>query len=109
MASSLQIYPGEWAILLRYKNGRSNYRGKEREMAEGNKIDRYLNLSGLLCPNPSLITAKKLEDMKSGETLEVVCSDKSVKLSIPDLCRKAKYKLVETREERGLIHFVIRK
>jgi tRNA 2-thiouridine synthesizing protein A len=78
-------------------------------MTEGKKIDRYLNLSGLLCPNPSLITAKKLEDMKSGEILEVVCSDKSVKVSIPDLCRQGNYELVETLNEKGLIHFIIRK
>jgi len=78
-------------------------------MAEGKKIDRVLNLSGLLCPNPNLITAKKLEDMKRGETLEVVCSDKSVKVSIPAFCRKENYELVETREEKGLIHFIIRK
>ncbi len=78
-------------------------------MSEGIKIDRVLNLSGLLCPNPTLITGNKLKDMKPGEILEVVCSDKAVKLSIPDLCRKAKYKLIETREERGLIRFIIRK
>ncbi|MEN8143021.1 MAG: sulfurtransferase TusA family protein [Thermodesulfobacteriota bacterium] len=78
-------------------------------MAEGKKIDRFLNLSGLLCPNPSLITAKKLEDMKPGELLEVVCSDKSVKVSIPALCRRGSYELVETRDEKGLIHFIIRK
>ena len=78
-------------------------------MAESMKIDRLLNLSGLLCPNPSLITSKKLEDMKSGEILEVVCSDKSVKVSIPALCQKGDYELVETREEKGLIHFIIRK
>jgi TusA-related sulfurtransferase len=78
-------------------------------MTEGKKIDRYLNLSGLLCPNPSLITAKKLEDMKSGEILEVVCNDKSVKVSIPALCRDRNYELVETLNEKGLIHFIIRK
>ena len=78
-------------------------------MSEGKKIDRILNLSGLLCPNPNLIAAKKLENMKSGETLEVVCSDKSVKKSIPALCREGKYDLIETREVKGLVHFIIRK
>ena len=78
-------------------------------MAGVKKIDRVLNLSGLLCPNPNLIAAKKLEDMNPGEILEVVCSDKSVKVSIPALCREAKYDLVETVEKKGLIHFVIRK
>ena len=78
-------------------------------MAGVKKIDRVLNLSGLLCPNPNLIAAKKLEDMNPGEILEVVCSDKSVKVTIPALCREGKYDLVETREKKGLIHFIIRK
>ena len=78
-------------------------------MSEGKKMDRVLNLSGQPCPNPSLITAKKLEDMKQGETLEVVCSDKCVKVSIPALCRQENYELVETREGRGLLYFIIRK
>lgn len=78
-------------------------------MGEWEKINRVLNVSGLLCPNPSLITAKKLEEMEQGEVLEVVCSDKSVKVSIPALCRQGHYELVETREEKGLIHFIIRK
>ncbi len=78
-------------------------------MAERKKVDRVLNAGGLLCPHPSLLTAKKLEDMKPGEILEVVCSDKCVKVSIPALCRQGHYELVETREEKGLIHFIIRK
>lgn len=76
-------------------------------MSAGRKIDRVLNVSGLPCPNPSLITAKKLEDMKQGETLEVVCNEKCVKVSIPALCQQENYELVETREARGLIHFII--
>jgi tRNA 2-thiouridine synthesizing protein A len=79
------------------------------KMGERHKIDRILNLSGLLCPNPSMITAQRLERMKRGETLEVLCSDKSVKSSIPTLCRKENYEIVETREEKGLIHFIIKK
>ena len=78
-------------------------------MGEWEKIDRVLNLSGLLCPNPSLIAAKKLKDMKQGEILEVVCSGKSAKESIPALCGQGNYELLETREEKGLIHFIIRK
>lgn len=78
-------------------------------MDEREKIDRVLNVDGLLCPHPSLLTAKKLEEMKPGEILEVVCSDKCVKVSIPALCRQGNHELVETREEKGLIHFIIRK
>lgn len=78
-------------------------------MNKGKKADMILNLSGLSCPNPSLITAKRLEKMDSGETLEVLCRDKSVKVSIQALCRQGNYELIETREEKGLLHFFIKK
>lgn len=41
-------------------------------MGEKIKIDRILNLSGLLCPNPAMITEKRLEGLLPGETLEVL-------------------------------------
>lgn len=78
-------------------------------MGKWKKINRVLNLSGLLCPNPSLIVAKKLDDMAQGEVLEVVCSGKLVKESIPTLCVQRNYELLETREAKGLLYFIIRK
>ena len=78
-------------------------------MGETNKINRVLDLTGLLCPNPSLIAQKRLADMVKGEMLEVICSDRSAKSAIQTLCRKRKYELAETREEKGLISFMIRK
>ncbi len=78
-------------------------------MDEKIKIDRILNLSGLLCPTPAMITEKRLESMLAGETLEVLCTDKKARDSIPNLCRRGSYKLLECREEEGGIYFVIRK
>jgi TusA-related sulfurtransferase len=92
-----------------FQDEKIKYQREKRSVGEWKKVDRVLNVAGLLSPHPSLLTAKKLEDMKAGEILEVVCSDKCVKVSIPALCRQGHYELVETREEKGLIHFIIRK
>jgi tRNA 2-thiouridine synthesizing protein A len=108
MALSLQTKI-EWLPVVHYQDGKITYLQEKHPVAERIKIDRVLNVSGLLSPHPSLITAKKLEDMNPGEILEVVCSDKCVKVSIPALCRQGHYELVETREEKGRIHFIIRK
>ena len=75
----------------------------------GIKIDRILNVTGLLCPQPHLIATKALAEMKRGETLEMISTDKSTKNTIPFLCQKGRYKLLQTREEDGHIHFVIEK
>ncbi|MDF1577399.1 MAG: sulfurtransferase TusA family protein [Desulfobulbales bacterium] len=78
-------------------------------MDEAKRVDRVLDLNGLLCPNPSLITQKRLSDMGKGEMLEVICSDRAAKEAIVALCRKRKYELVGTTSEKGLIRFMIRK
>ncbi|MBU0480531.1 MAG: sulfurtransferase TusA family protein [Proteobacteria bacterium] len=78
-------------------------------MGEAKKIDRVLDLSGMLGPNPSLITRKRLGDLVRGETLEVICSERSVRKAILALCRNSLYEVIETREENGLSSFIIRK
>lgn len=109
VALSLQFKADKRTTQLRNLDGRPKERREVHSVGEWQKIDRVLNLSGLLCPNPNLIAAKKLEDMRQGEIIEVVCSGKLVKESIPALCGQGNYELLETREEKGLVHFIIRK
>jgi TusA-related sulfurtransferase len=73
------------------------------------KVDRIIDVTGLLCPGPDLITRKTLAELEKGKILEVVSNDKTTKNSIPAMCRKMKYRLVELTEEDGLLHFVIEK
>lgn len=82
---------------------------EEYSVGEKNKVDIVLNLTGLRCPNPTMITEKKLEGMQAGEILEVICNDKTARQTIPALCRKASYEIIETREEKGLILYIIKK
>ncbi len=76
-------------------------------MAVKKKVDRIIDVSGLLCPGPDLITRKTLAEMEKGKTLEVISNDKTTKKSIPFICKRGKYRLVEIIEEKGLIHFLI--
>ncbi len=71
------------------------------------KIDRIIDVTGLLSPGPDLITRKVLAEMEKGKTLEVISNDKAMKKSIPSICRKGRYRLVEIIEENGLFHYVI--
>lgn len=77
--------------------------------AQKKKIDRVLNVTGLLCPRPNLIATQTLQEMQKGETLEIICNDKNTRLAIPSLCATSSYHLLEIREEHGLLYFLIQK
>jgi TusA-related sulfurtransferase len=73
------------------------------------KVDRVIDVSGLLGPGPSLLTRGALQELKAGEILEVISSDKGVEQAVMELCGDGGCRLLEVREETGLFHFVIRK
>ena len=51
------------------------------------KSDQTLDCIGLYCPMPIVKTAKKMEDLKVGEVLEVVADDKGIKQDMPAWCQ----------------------
>jgi len=76
-------------------------------VAANKKVDRIVDVSGLLCPGPDLIIRKTLAEMEKGKTLEVISNDKTTKKSIPSICKRGKCRLVGIIEEDGLLHFLI--
>jgi len=73
------------------------------------QIDKILDVQGLPCPTPTVMTGNALRDMKKGMTLQVITSDMTTKESIPSLCAKEGYEIVEVKEENGLIYYFIGK
>ncbi len=73
------------------------------------KFDEELDVKGLVCPRPMVMTMNLLKKMEKGRTLKVTANDSSVKHSIPSLCERAGYALLEQAEEGGSYIFVIRK
>ncbi len=71
--------------------------------------EKTLDLRGLICPRPVIITMSTLKSMEKGQTLEVYSTDSTVKESIPALCERSGYRLVHLADEDGLIHFSIQK
>ncbi len=78
-------------------------------MPKGIKIDRILDVRGLLCPRPNLMATRTLAEMGDGETLEVISTDKGIRSAISTLCKTGNYRLLDTREEHGILRFVIEK
>lgn len=75
----------------------------------GVKIDKELNVIGMVCPRPMIMTMSTLKTMDQGQVLMVKANDSSTKNSIPALCERGGYKLIEMKEEGGNITFIIQK
>jgi tRNA 2-thiouridine synthesizing protein A len=61
-----------------------------------NMIKETLNARRLLCPLPVIRTQDKVKQLKSGDQLEVVCTDPGVMQDIPAWCRINGHKVLET-------------
>lgn len=73
------------------------------------KIDKVLDVIGMVCPRPMVMTMSTLKTMNKGQVLQVKASDSSTKHSIPALCERGGHKLIEMKDESGIITFVIQK
>ncbi len=71
--------------------------------------DAQLDCKGLSCPMPVIKTKKALKELKPGQTLEVLATDKGAKSDIAALLRRIGDELVEMNEADGVITFLIKK
>jgi len=71
--------------------------------------EKTLNLRGLKCPLPALRTRKALGGMQTGDILVVECTDPLASIDIPNLLNQTGDTLEETRKEKKLMTFRIRK
>jgi tRNA 2-thiouridine synthesizing protein A len=73
------------------------------------KADKTLDVRGLVCPRPKVITERTLEKMKTGQSLCVITNDMNTKQSIPSLCESLGYEILAFSEDGGVLYFTIRK
>ena len=71
--------------------------------------EKTLNLRGLKCPLPALRTKKALGAMRPGDILLVECTDPLAGIDIPNLLNQTGDALEDTRKDKKLLTFRIRK
>ena len=76
---------------------------------EGPKVDKTLDIRGLVCPRPKVVTERILEKMGSGQSLQVITDDMSTRQIIPLFCESRGYEILAFRENMGILYFTIRK
>ncbi len=73
------------------------------------KIVGTLDCIGMYCPIPVAKTTIELEGLKPGEILEVLVDDPTAKKDFVNWCNSTGNKLLEMKEEDGIIKFYIKK
>lgn len=70
---------------------------------------RQLDLTGLKCPLPSLLTEKALRGMAEGECLSVIVTDPMAPLDLRHLCQRGGHEVAgEVENENGARQLLIR-
>jgi tRNA 2-thiouridine synthesizing protein A len=73
------------------------------------KADRTLDCLGLYCPEPVFKTRMELDEMKVGETLEVLADDPAAESDIRSLVKNLEQELVSVTKKGSEVQIVIRK
>jgi TusA-related sulfurtransferase len=73
------------------------------------KPDKTLDCLGLYCPEPVFKTRLELDEMKVGETLEVLADDPAAESDIRSLVRNLEQELVSVTKKGDAVQILIRK
>jgi tRNA 2-thiouridine synthesizing protein A len=71
--------------------------------------DKTLDCKGLNCPLPVLQTKKAMDELSSGQTLEMLSTDPGSKNDITAWTKRTGNELIETVEDGGVFKFYIKK
>ncbi|MBS3951982.1 MAG: sulfurtransferase TusA family protein [Methylomicrobium sp.] len=66
-----------------------------------------LDAKRLLCPLPVIRTQDRVKQLKSGDQLEVSCTDPGVMQDIPAWCRINGHTIINTQENQGVYIIVL--
>jgi tRNA 2-thiouridine synthesizing protein A len=72
-------------------------------------MDHELDATGLLCPLPVLKARKRLQSLKSGETLKLIATDPVSVIDVPHFCNEQGHELLSHARESGRHIFRIRR
>lgn len=68
-------------------------------------MPRRLDARGYLCPMPTALASLAIEEMASGDVLELVADDPTTRRDLPGWCREFGHDLQSIQEKDG--HFVL--
>lgn len=73
------------------------------------QINKILDTSGLMCPEPVMMLHKAIRDLVAGDIMEVIATDPSTKRDIPKFCHFLGHELLEQTENEKTYRYILRK
>ena len=71
--------------------------------------DRILDAKGLACPMPIVKTKKALNELESGQVLEIHATDKGAKNDLAAWAKSTGNELIKSEEENDVFKFWVKK
>ncbi len=73
------------------------------------KSDKLLDAKGLACPLPIVRTKKTIDELETGQILELHVTDKGAKNDVAAWAKSSGNQLLTSKEEDGILKFWIKK
>jgi len=73
------------------------------------KADKTVDCLGLFCPEPVFKTRMQLDEMKIGETLEIIADDPAAKSDIENLAQNLGQEVLESVQEGEVTRIILKK
>ncbi|TVP83832.1 MAG: sulfurtransferase TusA family protein [Alkalicoccus sp.] len=71
--------------------------------------DKVLDAKGMACPMPIVKTKKAMNDIDSGQVLEIHATDQGAKADLTAWSKSGGHELMDHSEEDGVLKFWIKK
>lgn len=73
------------------------------------KADQTLDAKGLACPMPVVKTKKAMDQLESGQVLEIHATDKGAKSDLTAWAKSGGHEILEQSEDGDVLKFWIKK
>ncbi len=73
------------------------------------EIDKILDTSGLLCPEPVMMLHKVVREVTAGAIIKVIATDPSTTRDIPKFCQFLGHELLQQESDEKTYTYIIKK
>lgn len=81
-----------------------------RRNTMNSEIDKVLDTTGLLCPEPVMMLHKAVKDLPENGVIKVIATDPSTTRDIPKFCHFLGYELIrQEADEKEYLYFIRKK
>lgn len=73
------------------------------------EVNKILDTTGLLCPEPLMLLHKTVREVDSGDLIKVIATDPSTTRDIPKFCTFLGHELLSQEQDGDTYYYVLKK